>query len=113
MAVLSIFSPGRLTVGGPDAHFHTQFVTNPWVICPVWIQCTTKAFAGSGASDFGIHEVEFFDDQGFFQKQTFGDPNRFDSLLARLFVRDFVSVTVAAHTFHTSIEGTLTLFKWG
>jgi hypothetical protein len=38
MAVLNIFSPGKLTVGGNGGNFQTQFVSNPWGSGAVWIQ---------------------------------------------------------------------------
>jgi hypothetical protein len=114
MAVLNIFSPGKLTVGGSGGNFQTQFVSNPWGVSGVWIQCTTKYVAGDGQSDFGIQEIDFLDDQGSFQKQVFGDANSpYGSLLARKYVDNLLGVTVAANTFDAVIEGTLTLFQWG
>jgi hypothetical protein len=114
MTVLNIFSPGDLYGFGSGDHWVTQFVSNPFGIGAVWIQCTTKYVSGGGESDFGIAEIFFLDDQGQFQTQTFADDNSpYGFLMSRLFVERLLGVTVAAHTFDAVIEGTLTLFQWG
>ena len=114
MSVLNIFSPGDLTVGGSGGNYATAFVSNPWGSGAVWIQCTTKYVAGDGQSDFGVQEIDFLDEQGNFQRQSFGDANSpYGSFMARLYVPRLLGVTVAANTFDAAIEGTLTLFQWG
>jgi hypothetical protein len=114
MAILAIFAPPDLYGGGDGDHFVTQFVSNPFGITAVWLQCTTKYVSGDGERDFGIAEIFFLDDQGQFQTLTFADDNSdYGALLPLGFVENFLGVTVATHTFDAVIEGTLTIFQWG
>jgi len=116
---LGIFSPNPFGLGGGGAKWQTQFVPNPFSTgnggdSPVWIQCTTKYVAGDGQSDFGIMEIDFLDDEGRFQRQTFAGPDSsYGSLIDVAFIPRLLGVTVAASTYDAAIKGTLTLFLWG
>lgn len=116
MAILQIFSPGKFTSGGSGGHFQTLFISSPFpgVDNNVWIECSTKYVAGSGQSDFGIHEIEFLDERGTLQRTLFGGPNSvYGALLARKFVKRFLGMTIAANTYDASIEGNVYMYRWG
>ncbi len=121
MAILNIFSPGW--VNGGTA---TQFITNPWAAPgrpaqDVWVQCTVPALQVNSdfcLGGFGIIEIEFLDDQGQFQRQTFGDVGNLDNvvpedLVPRLFIPRMLSVTCAHIVADLRSSGTVTLFQWG
>ena len=113
MAVLEMFSPGTLGVGGSGFKSGTQSVSNPFGSgTPVWIQCTTCYVAGSGQSEFGISQISQLDASGQFEVVNFGD-DHFGSFFSRKFVPRFLGLVATARTFDASIKGTLTLFSFG
>lgn len=122
MTVLNIYSPPHITTGGTV----TQFIANPWgsaddPASDVWIQCTMSAIQGGGdlwLMGFGIIELDFLDDNGQFQRTTFGDVSNLGNvapldLPQRKFVRRMLSVTIAGLVGSGRARGMTTLFQWG
>jgi hypothetical protein len=114
MAVLSLFAPAPLVGSGNGDNWVTQFISNPWGVSAVWIQCTVQYISGGGETDFGNAELDFLDNQGNFQQQIIADDNSiYGALWSVAFVPQLLGVTVAAHTFDGVIRATTTLFEWG
>ena len=122
MQIIAVFSPDWLVGSGQG----TQFVPNPWgtpdaPASPVWIECTVpviEVFDNPFLTMFGIIEIEYLDDNGQVQQQTFGDITNLDNVMPgdlppRWYCPQLLSVTFAAVTYNASESATATLFLWG
>jgi PAS domain-containing protein len=133
MPIVAAFSPGQLNnLGGWGIPAVTQYVPNPWGTrdnpsSNVWIQCTpafADLFGKAQETDIGIGilEVEFVDNNGQVQRWQFGDTDNIQNNLSttgefnlpiRLFVSNFLSMTVILISYSANVEGSVTLFLWG
>jgi hypothetical protein len=133
MPIVAVYSPGELNnAGGWGINAITQYAPNPWgnqenPSSNVWIQCT-PAFANFfGKADetdvgIGILEVDFVDNNGQVQRTQFGDTNDIFNNLSttgefnlpnRLYVNNFLSMTIILVSYNALLEGSVTLFLWG
>jgi len=132
MPIVAVYSPGELNnAGGWGITAITQYVPNPWGTpqnpsSNVWIQCTPAFadFGGGNATDVGIGILEIYsvDNNGQVQHTQFGDTNDIQNNLStsgefglpnRLFVSNFLSMTILLAGYNASVEGSVTLFLWG
>jgi len=128
---VAVYSPGELNnAGGWGINATTQFVPNPWGTpdnpsSNVWIQCT-PAFADFFGEEtdigIGILEIDFVDNNGQVQRTQYGDTNDINNNLSttgefnlpnRLFVNNFLSMTIILVGYNAWVEGSVTLFLWG